>query len=129
MTAISDLVQMHIEHVAAALSPLHSLIYIPSSQHLAGHISILHASFYDFISNQALSSKHCLDPGASHKSLAYQCLSLMDREWLEKKNISYLTDRKDKEISEPLAYACGNWAFHFTKTNNNNGSIELKHFL
>ena len=89
----------------------------------------MHASFYDFISDQALSQKHYLDPGASHRSLAHHCLSLMDREWSEKKDISYLADRRGEEIPEPLVYACSSWAFHLTKMENNNSFIELKAFF
>ncbi|KAF8813538.1 hypothetical protein BYT27DRAFT_7335127 [Phlegmacium glaucopus] len=86
MTAISVLVQIPIERVEAALASLCSLIYIPSFQQPTKHISIFHASFYDFISNQILSSKHYLDLSASHTSLALQCLSLMDEEWVRKRN-------------------------------------------
>ncbi|KAF8797378.1 WD40 repeat-like protein, partial [Phlegmacium glaucopus] len=129
MSAISLLVQLPIEQAKNALSSLHSLIYIPSSQHPVKHISILHASFYDFISNQILSSGHYLDPNISHKSLAHQCLSLMDKEWTTKKVVSYLAERRHEDISEALAYACDSWAFHFTYADNNNGSDQLKHFF
>ncbi|KAF8812165.1 hypothetical protein BYT27DRAFT_7274884, partial [Phlegmacium glaucopus] len=60
MGAISALIDMPIEHIVAALSSLHSLIYIPSKDSDMP-ISTFHASFYDFISNQILSSKHYLD--------------------------------------------------------------------
>jgi len=128
MTAISAMMQMPIEHTEVALSPLHSLIYIPS-QDPDVPISTFHASFHDFISNQLLSSKHYLDPCTSHASLALQCLSLMDTEWSANENVPYLADRKYEEISESLAYACDNWAFHFTFADNNNGSDKLKQFF
>ena len=83
MTAISALVKIPIGQIQAALSSLHSLIYI-SSQDADIPISIFHASFFDFISNQSSSSEHYLDPCTSHKSLALQCLSLIDREWSSK---------------------------------------------
>ena len=127
MTAISALMQMPIENTEAALSSLHSLLYIPS-QDPDTPISIFHASFHDFISNQILSSKHYLDPCVSHKHLALQCLSLMGREWSQKQKVSYLAERKYREISESLAYACGSWAFHFTHAGND-GSDELKQFF
>ena len=92
-------------------------------------IPIFHASFYDFISNQVFSSKCYLDPCNSHKSLAIQCLKLMEMEWSAKYDIPYLAERKCEEISESLAYACGSWAFHFTYANNPNESGELKHFF
>ena len=79
VTAISALVQISTEQIQAALSSLHSLIYIPS-QNPDIPISTFHASFYDFISNQSFSSKHYLNPCASYKSLAFQCLSLIDTE-------------------------------------------------
>jgi hypothetical protein len=130
MTAISILVQIPMEQVKAALSFFHSLIYIPSSQHPTKHISILHASFYDFISNQILSCKHYLDPCVSHKFLASQCLSLMDKEWSGKKTVSYLAERRCEDISESLAYACSSWSLHFTHADNNNTeSAELKNFF
>ena len=129
MSAISGLMQMPIERVQAALAPLHSLIYIPSSQHPAKHISIFHASFYDFISNQNISSEHHLDPYVSHKSLALQCLSLMDKEWSGKTNVPYLVERRCEDISESLAYACSSWVLHFTYAESNHESAELKHFF
>jgi len=129
MSGISVLVKMPIERVQAALAFLHSLIYIPSSQHLAKHISIFHASFYDFISIQNMSSEHHLDPFVSHKSLALQCLSLMDNEWSEKPSVSYLVERKCGDISESLAYACSSWVLHVTYADSNNESAELKHFF
>jgi hypothetical protein len=127
ISAISALMQMPIEHTEAALSSLHSLTYIPSKPDTL--ISIFHVSFYDFISNQVFSSEHYLDPCISHKSLAIQCLSLMEKEWLAKYEVPYLAKRKCKEISESLAYACSSWAFHFTYADNSNGSAELKHFF
>ncbi|KAF8816507.1 WD40 repeat-like protein [Phlegmacium glaucopus] len=128
MTAISALMEMPIEHTVAALSSLHSLIHIPS-QDSDMPISILHASFHDFISNQILSSKYYLDPYISHKHLALQCLSLMEKEWSEKERVSYLAERKCGEISESLAYACGSWVSHFTYADNSNEIDELKHFF
>jgi len=128
MTAISDLMQMPIEQTEAALSSLHSLIYIPS-QDPDIPISIFHASFHDFMSNQILSSKHYLDPCVSHKHLALQCLFLMEKEWSQKEMIPYLAERKSGDISEPLAYACGSWAFHLTHSDDSNESDELKEFF
>ena len=128
MTAISVLVEIPIEHIQDALSSLHSLIYIPSEDP-DKPISIFHASFYDFISNQSSSSKHYLDPYASHKSLAFQCLSVIDREWTNKVNVSYLAERRCGEISECLGYACYSWAFHFTDAEHNHGSDMLRDFF
>ena len=128
MTAISGLMQISTAHIEAALSSLHSLIHVPF-QDPNIPISILHASFYDFISSQSHSLEYYLDPCASHKSLAFQCLLLMDKEWSGRKNVSYLAERRRGEISESLAYACCYWASHFTYTNNNPGSDILKHFF
>jgi len=128
MMAISALMEMPIEHIVAALSSLHSLIYIPS-QSPDMPISIFHASFHDFISNQILSSKHYLDPCISHKHLALQCLSLMEKEWSEEERVPYLAERKCGEISESVAYACGSWVLHFTHADNHSGIDELKHFF
>ena len=127
ISAISALMKMQIEHTEAALSSLCSLIYIPSIPNMP--ISIFHASFNNFISTEVFSSKHYLDPCISHKSLAIQCLLLMEKEWSDKYDIPYLAKRKCKEIPESLAYACSSWAFHFTYTDNHNGSAELKDFF
>jgi len=129
MSAMSALVQIPIERVQAALAFLHSLIYIPSSQDPAKHISIFHASFYDFISNQNISSEHYLDPCVSHKFLALQCLSLMDGEWSAKINVACLAERRCGVISESLEYACSSWVLHLTYADNNNEFTELKHFF
>ena len=113
ISAIGDLMEIPIRHIEAALSSLHSLIYIPSLGPDMP-ISSFHASFYDFISNKIHSSKYYLDPCISHKHIAHQCLGLMNRVWSEKAKISYLEERKCTEISESLAYACSNWTIHFT---------------
>ena len=123
MTAISALMQISAEETVAALSLLHSLIYIPSE----GPISIFHASFHDFMSRQ--SSKYYLDPCTSHEYMALQCLSLMEKEWSKEKQVHYLAERECGGISESLAYACGSWAFHFTIGDNKNGFYEVKDFF
>jgi hypothetical protein len=110
--AISALMEIPIRHIEAALSCLHSLIYIPSQGDKP--ISTFHASFYDFISNQIHLSKHYLDPCISHKHIAHQCLALMNKDWSQEAKICYLEERKCTEISESLAYACSNWIIHFT---------------
>ena len=113
INAISALMEIPIRHIEAALSSLHSLIYIPS-QGPDRPISTFHASFYDFISNQIHSSKHYLDPCISHRYIALQCLGLINKVWSQKAKICYLEERKCTEISESLAYACSNWTIHFT---------------
>jgi hypothetical protein len=112
INAISVLMEIPIKHIEAALSSLHSLIYIPS-QGTDTPISTFHASFYDFISNQIYFSNHYLDPCISHKHIAHQCLGLMNKVWSQKAKICYLEERKCTEISESLAYACSNWITHF----------------
>ena len=128
MTAISALMEIPIEQIQDALSSLHSLIYIPSEDPEIP-ISTFHASFYDFISNPSSSSKHYLDPCASHKSLALQCLLLIDREWSNQGNVNYLTERRCEGISEYLGYACCSWAFHLTDAGHSNGFSLLKDFF
>ena len=113
INAISSLMEISGEHIEAALSPLHSLIYIPS-QGPNMPISTFHVSFYDFISNQIHLSKHYLDPCISHKQIANQCLAMMNKVWPQETTISYLEERKSTDISESLAYACSNWTIHFT---------------
>ena len=128
MTAISVLVEILIEHIQDALSSFHSLIYIPSED-CNMLISIFHAFFSDFISNQSSSSNHYLDPCASHKSLGLQCLSLIDREWSNQANVSYLAERRCEGISAHLVYAYCSWAFHFTDADYSNGFDPLKDFF
>jgi hypothetical protein len=113
INAISALLEIPIKHIEVALSCLHSLICIPS-QGPDMPISMFHASFYDFISNQIHFSKHYLDPCISHQHIAHQCLVLMNKVWSQEANISYLKERKGTEISESLAYACTYWTIHFT---------------
>ena len=122
MSAINALMKIPIEQIQAALSTLHSLIYIPS-QDPDVPISIFHASFYNFISNQSSSSKRYLNPYVSHKSLALQYLLLIDK---DETNVSYLGERRHEEISESLAYACCSWTFHFTDSDHNGESDTLK---
>ena len=111
--SLSTLMEMPINQIETALSSLHSLIYIPS-QGPDMPISTFHASFYDFITNQIYFSKHYLDPCISHKHIAHQCLGLMNKVWSMKPKICYLEERKSTDISKSLAYACSNWAIHFT---------------
>ena len=127
MVAIGALRQISVQETVAALSSLHSLIYIPKDP--GGPISIFHASFYDFMSSQILSSKYYLDPCTSQKYIALQCLSLMEREWPKEEQVYYLAERECGGISESLAYACGSWVFHFTIGDNKNGFDEVKKFF
>jgi hypothetical protein len=120
--------QISVEETVAALSSLHSLIYIQSEDPDVP-ISIFHTSFYDFMSSQILCSKYYLDPCTSHEYIALQCMSLMEKEWSKKEQVYYLAERKCGGISESLAYACGSWAFHFTHGDDNNECNKLKNFF
>ena len=119
ITGIASLLDMPKDQVEAALSPLHSVIHVPSGSH--GHISIFHASFREFIIDPArCGDGYHVDASKSHEMLAIKCLQLLNKSL--QRNICKLPEdwigalaHEIPDLSvipEALRYSCLHWANH-----------------
>ena len=120
MTGMTSLLDMPNGQTKTDLSPFHSVIHVPSNND--GHVSIFHASFREFIVNQArCRGRHHVDAYKGHGMLTVKCLKLLNK--LLRRNICDL--REDRigalaheipdlqVIPEGLRYSCLYWAVHF----------------
>jgi hypothetical protein len=117
---ISDILHIDNSRVTAALSPLHSVVYIPSPFNSNLPVSTFHASFPDHIHDPKRSGNNFLDLSKSHQLLALRCFETMQKSL--KENICHLEDNFPitqissstiaEHISEGLAYACTHWVSH-----------------
>jgi len=109
--------------IRGVLRDLHSVLVVPSSD--KGIIHTFHASFHDFLIDRTrYAGQIYVDPAQRHMDITV-CLLQRMMEGL-KKNICQLDGfelntevqdlykRKDKFISQPLAYACRYWAEHLS---------------
>jgi hypothetical protein len=114
---ISDILHIDDSRVTAALSPLHSVVYVPSPLTSDQKVSTFHASFPDYIHNSKRSGNNFLDPSKSHRFLALRCFETMQMSL--KENICCLDENLmvteipiTEHISEGLTYACIHWPSH-----------------
>jgi len=118
--SLSDLVGIKRQTLMAAIHNLHSVIYVPQVDD--GLVSVLHASFADYLLDSKRSREHYLDPIYSHGSLALQCLSYIRFSRLKAYQTPeriFLPDSSRGPASDDvltqdtaLAYSCSSWAFH-----------------
>jgi hypothetical protein len=126
--ALARLLEHDVIDLEGALSPLHSLLEIPSDRDQP--VRLFHPSFRDFL----LSEERCQDTrfavpeGPTHAHLALYCLKIMHEHL--KRNICDITDvtvlnseipdlesRLQKCISPGLLYACQHWGDHLSQSN------------
>ncbi|KAB5589654.1 Vegetative incompatibility protein HET-E-1 [Ceratobasidium theobromae] len=110
--------------VLMALEPFQSVIH--ASEH-TGSISILHASFSDFMFTQYRSGRFFCDRSAHSQLLAQRCLEIMKGQlrfnicdlpssFLPDDEVPNLELRIEKNISPSLSYACRYWPEHLKIT-------------
>ncbi|CUA74503.1 Ribosome assembly protein 4 [Rhizoctonia solani] len=108
------------EKVSAFLQPLRSVINVTP----AGIVTILHASFPDFMLSSGRSKElHCAAPNR-HTMLAGRCLEIIDAikpkfnicdlssSYLSDDQVEDIKERVDRNISPSLIYACRYWSTH-----------------
>jgi hypothetical protein len=125
INGLSMLLELDGSTVCVALSSLHSVINVPPSNDRSRPVSILHASFPDYLTTNSRSGNKFLDPSEAHQFLALHCLALLQSS-LKGENICHLKGRppntdipaseREKYIPEGLAYACTYWCSHVSDT-------------
>ncbi|CCO34288.1 hypothetical protein BN14_08383 [Rhizoctonia solani AG-1 IB] len=113
------------DNIAAALSSLFSVLHVSKA---TGAVSTLHASFPDFIFDQARSKRfHCNELEMNEK-IAEHCFSIMDQQLrfnlcgLESSfkydhEVDGLEARVSEAISPTLLYVIGHWGDHLVPVN------------
>lgn len=129
ISALAHLLEHDEADLEGALSPLHSLLDVPSNHNQPIHI--FHPSFRDFL----LSKERCQDArftvpeGRTHARLALYCLKIMLKHL--KRNICGVGDdavlnseipnlesRLRECVSPALLYACQHWGDHLSQSAN-----------
>ncbi|CAE6461811.1 unnamed protein product [Rhizoctonia solani] len=110
------------DQVWSALQSLRSVVHVPENK---GLISTLHASFPEYMLDEARSNGFYCDRSNSNQALLHRCFDVMKSELrfniCQLKN-SYLTDDQIEDmearvaqwISPTLSYACRYWGVHLT---------------
>ncbi|KIK24647.1 hypothetical protein PISMIDRAFT_645301 [Pisolithus microcarpus 441] len=88
----------------------------------------LHASFYDFLTDEKRSGVYFVGGSSIHGLLAFASLHTLchdlkfnicglESSYLKNADVVDLQERVNKNISGSLSYSCQNWAHHLQKTN------------
>jgi len=130
ISALAHLLEHDKDDLEGALTPLHSLLDIPSNTDQP--IRIFHPSFRDFllIKERCQDTRFTVPEGRTHAQLALYCLKIM----LEhlKRNICGINDdtvlnseipdlesRLRDRVSPALLYACQHWGDHLSQSTDN----------
>ncbi|KAF4612638.1 hypothetical protein D9613_011790 [Agrocybe pediades] len=126
MTAktLSAILGLQHENVTNALSRLQSVLHVQEGP--TGLVSILHASFPDFMFDKSRSLRFHCDPGEFHGKLSCFCFGVMAKElhfnicgletsFLFDSNVPDLQQKIERNISDALFYSCRHWGNHLVK--------------
>ncbi|CCM06665.1 uncharacterized protein FIBRA_08950 [Fibroporia radiculosa] len=114
------------ENIECFLGPLGSLL--AGVTDLQTPVRPLHASFYDFLTEERRSGEfHIGEPSTHHQMLAFACLSIMKVElcfnicrlessYIPNSGVTDLPQRIENFISSQLNYSCRFWTFHVLAT-------------
>ncbi|KAJ7767234.1 WD40-repeat-containing domain protein [Mycena metata] len=126
-SALADLLQHDEADLEGALTPLHSLLNIPSNRDQP--IQVFHPSFRDFllIKERCKDTRFTIPEGRTHAQLALYCLEIMVRQL--KRNICSIDEsivlnseipdlesRLRECVSPALLYACQHWSDHLSQS-------------
>jgi hypothetical protein len=125
--SLSNLLELDSNHVDERLEQLHSVLHIPSSQHLP--VRLLHLSFRDFLIDAQTRDKNpfWVDETKTHGVLFHQCLKLLNRPGTMREDICNAkrpgTRRADVikqqvayHIPADVDYACCYWVWHLEQS-------------
>jgi hypothetical protein len=117
--AVSDLVGMDLDDLAAYLSPLHSVLVVPDATSMDGKLRFLHQSFPDFVRQQGgtVHSKLTMSAALAHRNVAEHCFYQLNKllrfdicdikdASLFNHELSDLPSRLNKHVSAALRYSC-----------------------
>ncbi|KAF4612729.1 hypothetical protein D9613_011784 [Agrocybe pediades] len=123
-TALSVLLALRYEEIKNTLSRLQSVLHIQEGP--TGLVSILHASFPDFLFDKFRSLRFHCDPREFHAELSCFCFSVMEKElrfnicgletsFVFDSDVPDLQEKIERNISDALFYSCKHWSNHLVK--------------
>ena len=130
ISALAHLLQHDEADLEGALTPLHSLLDVPSTHHQP--VRTFHPSFRDFllVEGRCQDARFAVPKGRTHAQLALYCLDIMLRHL--KRNICNVDDdtvlnseipdlgsRLRDCVSPALLYACQHWGDHLSQSDDN----------
>ncbi|CAE6396550.1 unnamed protein product [Rhizoctonia solani] len=122
VATIASLASLDNDQVWAALQSLRSVVHVPENNAL---ISTLHASFPEYMLDEARSKVFCCNESKSNETLARRCFEVMKSElrfniceleysYLNDSQIEDLEARVSQRISPTLSYTCRYWGSHLS---------------
>ncbi|KAF4612757.1 hypothetical protein D9613_011725 [Agrocybe pediades] len=124
IVTMSTILALEQEEVTNTLSRLQSVLHVQEG--LSGLVSILHASFPDFLFDKARSLSFYCDLVQQSTKLAHFCFDVMNNQlhfnicnletsFLVDKDVPNLQDKIKSNISNALFYTCRHWSNHLTR--------------
>ncbi|KAF9544649.1 hypothetical protein CPC08DRAFT_402242 [Agrocybe pediades] len=124
--AMSSLLAFEQEEVENILSRFQSVLHVQEGP--TGLVSILHASFPDFLFDKSRSLRFHCNLGEFHASLSGFCFDVMHKElrfnicdletsFLFDSDVPNLQQKIEENISDALFYSCKYWGNHLVKGN------------
>ncbi|KAF8684577.1 WD40 repeat-like protein [Rhizoctonia solani] len=117
---IGLLVGLSEPQVWSALQSLRSVLHVPENN---GPVSVLHASFPDYMLDQSRSKELYCNESRSNEMLTHRCFAVMKDElrfnicnltnsYLADYQVDHLDVRVGRSVSRTLSYACRHWSSH-----------------
>ncbi|KAF9539978.1 YVTN repeat-like/Quino protein amine dehydrogenase, partial [Agrocybe pediades] len=108
------------------ISRLHSVLHVQQGD--TGQVSVLHASFPDFLFDESRSHRFHCDSHEYHAKLSSFCFDVMEKElrfnicgletsFLFDSDVPDLQQKIERNISDALFYSCKHWGNHLIKGN------------
>ncbi|KAF9557812.1 WD40 repeat-like protein [Agrocybe pediades] len=124
IVTMSTILALEQEEVTNTLSRLQSVLHVQEGP--SGLVSILHASFPDFLFDKARSLSFYCDLVQQSTKLAHFCFDVMNNQlhfnicnletsFLVDKDVPNLQDKIKSNISNALFYTCRHWSNHLTR--------------
>ncbi|KAF9547027.1 hypothetical protein CPC08DRAFT_715892 [Agrocybe pediades] len=122
---LSVLLALKHEEVENTLSRLRSVLHVQEGP--TGVVSILHASFPDFMFDESRSLHFHCNPGEFHMELSSFCFDVMGKElrfnicdletsFLFDSDVPDLQQKIERNISDALFYSCKHWGNHLVRS-------------
>jgi hypothetical protein len=120
VSAISELLDLHVEKIKWRLRPFHSVLNVPDEE--SAPVRLFHLSFREFLLDSEISDRTPLwiEESSTHQKLSDQCMFVCRQKL--KKNICGLASGIEREeidamdiqelLSPALQYSCRYWVHH-----------------
>jgi hypothetical protein len=120
---LASILNLTKEKVEIALDPLRSVLHVPEGD---GPVSVLHASFPDYMFDPLRAKRFYCDSNHHGEFLANRCFDVMkaqlrfnicnlESSFVFDKDVVDLVERIKSSISTALSYCCRNWGEHLSQ--------------